>query len=94
MKQQCLKDLGHKVYIGCRDEAKAKKVSSALGVEYIIIDVSSDESVGKAVDNYMQKETHLDILINNAGIPGGRNAPQDITADMMSDIYNINVFES
>lgn len=87
-----LKALGHKVYIGCRNETKAKQAALELDVEYIIIDVSDDESVRKAAKNYSRRENHLDVLINNAGIPGGRTAPQDITADMMQYVYNTNVF--
>lgn len=87
-----LKELGHKVYIGCRNEEKARKAASELGIEYILVDVTSDESVKQAAYSYQQKESHLDILINNAGIPGGHAAPQDITADIMFQVYNINVF--
>jgi NAD(P)-dependent dehydrogenase (short-subunit alcohol dehydrogenase family) len=87
-----LKELGHTVYIGCRDEAKGEKAAAELGVRYIVIDVTSDESVQTAVNSYGQKETHLDILINNAGIPGGRTAAQDVTADIMRHIYDTNVF--
>lgn len=87
-----LKALGYTVYIGCRDEAKAKKASAELGVDYILVDITRDESVEKAVDSYRAKESHLDILINNAGIPGGHTAPQDVTADMMLQVYNTNVF--
>ena len=87
-----LKEMGHKIYIGCRDEAKGKKAALELGVECIIIDVTKDDSVKDAVSQFMQKESHLDVLINNAGIPGGHVAPQDITADMMYQVYNINVF--
>ncbi|MFT3951700.1 MAG: SDR family NAD(P)-dependent oxidoreductase [Oscillospiraceae bacterium] len=87
-----LKALGHKVYIGCRDDEKGKRAAMELDAEYIVIDVSDDDSVKNAVEQYMQKETYLDVLINNAGIPGGHNAPQDITADMMLQVYNTNVF--
>lgn len=87
-----LKALGHNIYIGCRNEAKAKKAALELGVKYIVIDVTDDESVRKAVENYSQRESHLDVLINNAGIPGGRTAPLDITADTMQYVFNTNVF--
>jgi NAD(P)-dependent dehydrogenase (short-subunit alcohol dehydrogenase family) len=87
-----LKELGHKVYIGCRDGAKGEKAAAELGARYIVIDITSDESVQKAVQSYRQRETYLDILINNAGIPGGRAAAQDVTADIMYHVYNTNVF--
>jgi NAD(P)-dependent dehydrogenase (short-subunit alcohol dehydrogenase family) len=87
-----LTDMGYKVYIGCRDEAKGEKAAAELGAQYVVIDVTDDESVRNAVDSYMQKEPHLDILINNAGIPGGRTAAQDVTADIMRHVYDTNVF--
>jgi NAD(P)-dependent dehydrogenase (short-subunit alcohol dehydrogenase family) len=87
-----LKELGHKVYISCRDRAKGEKAASELGVHYIVIDVTNDESVQNAVQSYMQEESHVDILINNAGIPGGRTAAQDLTADIIYHVYNTNVF--
>lgn len=87
-----LKELGHKVYIGCRNEEKGKNAAAKLGVEYIVVDVSNDESVKKAVETYKQKETHLDVLINNAGIPGVFGLAKDITADDMYKVYNTNVF--
>lgn len=87
-----LKALGYTVYIGCRDEAKAQKASAELGVEYIILDVTDDESVRNAAESFRRKESRLDVLINNAGIPGGRIAPQDVTSALMLRVYDTNVF--
>ena len=87
-----LKELGHKIYIGCRDEEKGKKAAAEIDAEYIVIDVADDESVKKAVESYGKKETHLDVLINNAGMPGAFVLPKDITADLMYKVYNTNVF--
>jgi NAD(P)-dependent dehydrogenase (short-subunit alcohol dehydrogenase family) len=87
-----LKESGYKVYIGCRDKVKGEKAASELGVLYIVIDVTSDESVQSAVNEYMGKEAYLDILINNAGILGGRTDPHDITADIIRHVYNTNVY--
>ncbi len=87
-----LKELGHKIYLGCRDEEKGEKAASEIDAESIVIDVTDDESVKKAVESYRQKETHLDVLINNAGMPGAQVLPKDITADLMYKVFNTNVF--
>ncbi|UWD49401.1 SDR family NAD(P)-dependent oxidoreductase [Clostridioides difficile] len=87
-----LKELGHKIYIGCRSEEKGIEAAKELGVEYIVIDVTNEDSVINAANEIKQKEGHIDVLINNAGIPGGYQAPKDITSDIMYNVFNTNVF--
>lgn len=87
-----LKELGHKIYIGSRSEEKGMKAAKELGVEYIVIDVTNEDSVINAANEMKQKEGHIDVLINNAGIPGGYQAPKDITSDIMYSVFNTNVF--
>ncbi|TBL77500.1 SDR family NAD(P)-dependent oxidoreductase [Paenibacillus thalictri] len=87
-----LKEFGHKVYISSRDESKGKIASESLGVDYIVLDVTDDASVKKAAEEIEQKEGRIDVLINNAGIPGPYAKPEDITADMMLQVYDTNVF--
>nr|UWI49961.1 SDR family NAD(P)-dependent oxidoreductase [Clostridioides difficile] len=87
-----LKELGHKIYIGSRSEEKGMKAAKELGVEYIVIDVTNEDSVINAANEMKQKEGHIDVLINNAGIPGGYQAPKDITSDIMYNVFNTNVF--
>ena len=87
-----LNELGHKVYIGSRSEEKGRKAAEELGAEYLVLDVTSEDSVRKAAAEMKQKEGHLDVLINNAGIPGSYATPRDMTADMVEQVYNTNVF--
>lgn len=83
---------GYRVYIGCRDAAKGEAAAAQLGARSILLDVTCDASAQRAAEAYQQAETRLDILINNAGIPGGHVAPEAITADMMRRVYDTNVF--
>lgn len=87
-----LKELGYKVYIGSRSEEKGRKAAQELDVAYIVMDVTDDDSVKAAAAEIKKKEGRLDVLINNAGIPGSFTAPKDITVDMMYQVYNTNVF--
>ena len=87
-----LKALGHKVYISSRSEEKGRQAAAELGVEVVVMDVTDDRSVAKAAGEIQQKEGRLDVLINNAGIPGSYAAPKDMTAEMMYQVYNTNVF--
>ncbi len=87
-----LKELGHKVYISSRDENKGKIAAESLGVDYVILDVTDDTSVINAAEKIRQNEGHLDVLINNAGIPGIFAKPEDITSDLILQVYDTNVF--
>ncbi|BFT76136.1 SDR family NAD(P)-dependent oxidoreductase [Paenibacillus sp. P36] len=87
-----LKELGHKVYISSRDESKGKLAAESLGIDYVVLDVTDDGSVANAVEAISQIEGRLDVLINNAGIPGPYAKPEEITSDMMLQVYNTNVF--
>lgn len=83
---------GHTVYIGSRDEQRGKEAADELGARLLPIDVTSDESVQAAAEQIRQEAGGLDVLVNNAGIAGGRQAPADVTAAGMQAVYDTNVF--
>lgn len=87
-----LKKLGYHVYISSRNEEKAAKAAAEIGVSYIALDVTDEASVIAAAEAIRAKEGRLDILINNAGIPGGYAAPADINAETMRHVFETNVF--
>lgn len=90
--------LGYKIWLGCRDAARGQDavsllLSEGIEVRLAIIDVTDQESIDAAVMQIKSEDGRLDVLINNAGIPGTWPiAPeaQDIS-DIMT-IYNTNVF--
>jgi len=90
--------LGYKIWLGCRDAARGQDAvsllrSEGIEVQLAIIDVTDQESIDAAVGQIKSEDGKLDVLINNAGIPGTWPiAPeaQDIS-DIMT-IYNTNVF--
>ena len=65
-----LKEVGHRVIIGARDADRGQRAAEDLGVEWISIDVSSDESVASATTEIRNRFGGVDVLINNAGISG------------------------
>jgi NAD(P)-dependent dehydrogenase (short-subunit alcohol dehydrogenase family) len=83
---------GHTVYIGSRDEQRGKETAGQLGARLLVIDVTSDESVQAAAGQVRQEAGRLDVLVNNAGIAGGRHAPADVTAADVQAVYETNVF--
>ena len=66
---------GAKTYIACRDLKKAnhaiddiKKVNPNADITALALDLSSFKSVREFVKEFSEKESVLDILINNAGV--------------------------
>lgn len=56
--------------IGSRDSAKGAAAADTLGLEWITLDVTSDDSVNAAAVSFRERFGALDVLINNAGISG------------------------
>ena len=83
---------GHTVYIGSRDERRGKETAGQLGARLLVLDVTSDESVQAAAGQVRAEAGHLDVLVNNAGIPGCWKAPADVTAADLQALYDTNVF--
>lgn len=87
--------LGYYVYLGCRDEQNGitainqLKAEGLTNIEFLKIDVSDQHAVKQAAASIAS----LDILINNAGIPGAQ--PQNISAcdvEEIKRIFNTNYF--
>jgi NAD(P)-dependent dehydrogenase (short-subunit alcohol dehydrogenase family) len=83
---------GHSVYLGSRDAKRGRAAAEALGGRFIELDVTSDESVDAAARDIRRRDGRLDVLINNAGIPGGRSRPVDVTAADLEHVFATNVF--
>lgn len=81
-------EAGHTVYVGARDPHRGQQAASALGAHYLPLDVTSDESVDAAAERL----TELDVLINNAGIPGPRKQARDLTAEDFHQVFDLNVY--
>lgn len=63
-----LLEKGHVVYIGARDLELGEAAAARLGATFVQLDVTDDESVVAALLIIDEREGHLDVLINNAGI--------------------------
>jgi NAD(P)-dependent dehydrogenase (short-subunit alcohol dehydrogenase family) len=85
-------ELGHTVYLGCRDAERGQRAAADLGGLPLLIDVTSEASVAAAAGQIRDRAGHLDVLVNNAAVPGGfRPAAETTAADMLA-VYDINVF--
>jgi NAD(P)-dependent dehydrogenase (short-subunit alcohol dehydrogenase family) len=85
-------ELGHTVYIGARDSGRGKKAADELGARFVKLDVGDDASVTAAAAELQERDGHLDVLVNNAGVSDALLAPEDVTASAMQQVYDVNVF--
>ena len=86
-----LQALGHTVLIGSRDPQRGQQAADSLGARFVPIDVTDDDSVAAAVANVQAHEGHIDVLINNAGIPGPLTPTPDLTGADALAVYDTNV---
>jgi len=86
-----------KVYATLRNLAKKEQLEEegkdCLGDTLIIkqMDVCSDESVEKAVQEVLDAEGRIDVLFNNAGC-GLFSAVECVPISMAQDMFNVNFF--
>ena len=84
--------LGHTVYVGARDADRGQRAAAELGAKFLLLDVTSDAAVTAAAARLAEAEGHLDLLINNAGVAGGRGKPEEVTAEQLRITFETNVF--
>lgn len=88
---------GHTVYVGSRNAERGHRAAKQLGARMVVLDVTDDASVTAAAEA-IAAEGGLDVLVNNAGIEGGRvdgNIVVDAartTAELMRTLFETNVF--
>lgn len=93
-----LANAGYHVFVGCRDQERGEEAVSLLhseglkDVELLLLEVTSEESVQLAYQKLAIRIDHLDVLINNAGIPGSFPQPASNTPDQVfRDVFEVNV---
>ncbi|WP_313535185.1 SDR family oxidoreductase [Sphingomonas sp.] len=89
---------GLRIWLGCRDaergEAAAHRLAAeGVDVRMLLLDVTRDPSVRSAVARVEDEDGRLDLLINNAGIPGMQPIlPSAQPLDDIRTVYETNVF--
>src|SRR5580692_2827874 len=65
---------GHTVYLGARQVELGHAAATALGGQFVPLDVTDDASVEAALGVIGEREGRLDVLVNNAGISATADA--------------------
>ncbi|HEX3792964.1 MAG TPA: SDR family NAD(P)-dependent oxidoreductase [Acidimicrobiales bacterium] len=77
---------GHTVYVGARNIERGEAAAAELGCRYVRLDVAEDASVVAALGVIAEREEHLDVLINNAGI-----STQEVSGPVALEVFDTNV---
>lgn len=88
---------GWTILLGSRDESRGRAAANKLtdgGANVVVVplEVTSDESVTDAVRLVREHTDRLDVLINNAGVPGRGITPADATVGEIYSVYDTNVY--
>ncbi len=83
---------GHDVWASARDPERGRAAAEELGANHLVLDVADDRSVEEAAAK-LADETGgvLDVLVNNAGIAGEVPPPEELTAAVVQQVYDVNV---
>lgn len=90
---------GYYIFLGSRDKSNGDKAVAQLksegfaDVELLLIDVVNEQSVQQAHDNLAKRIDKLDVLINNAGIPGVfPQVPSNADNETLHNVFEVNFF--
>lgn len=93
---QQLAKKGYKVLMGARnvkrgEDAVGELIAQGLDVEFVLLDVSKEESIRKAAQDVHRRYKRLDVLVNNAGILiDNEIVPLEVTADVLRETLETN----
>lgn len=82
---------GDNVFAVVRDDVSAEKLKTKFQdrVIPIVTDISLDESESIIATSLKKKTNHLDILINNAGIPGEKHQIEKVKTEEVAHVLNV-----
>jgi len=84
---------GYDVWVAARDPSLGQAAAEELGARCVQLDVTDEDSVAAAAAAVAAATGGpLDVLINNAGIAGGRKPAGEVTADDVRRVFETNVF--
>jgi NAD(P)-dependent dehydrogenase (short-subunit alcohol dehydrogenase family) len=73
--------------------SRVERSGAAQGVEMLVLDVRSDDSVRECVGRVVESAGRIDLLVNNAGVlavgPAEETAPEDIGALFETNFFGV-----
>ena len=81
-------EAGHELWIAARDAGRGRAAAEELGARFVELDVLLDASVAAAAETVGE----LDVLINNAGISGGRVPVAEVKPADVARVFETNVY--
>ena len=88
---------GHKVIATMRNLDAAGEIQKivepeGLPVTVAALNVDHDGSVNDAVDRVLAENGRIDVLVNNAGIPGGGGSVEEVPMEVFRQVMETNFF--
>lgn len=83
---------GHTVCLTARSAERGTRAAEKLGAHFVQLDVTEDRSVRRAADEVASRLGQVDVLVNNAAVPGPQAAVEDIDVEEFRRVYETNVF--
>lgn len=91
---QALAQLGATVILACRNKERGEAVKSVIiastgnsAIELMHVDLSSQQSIRKTCDSFLEKHPRLDVLIHNAAV---YKSQRTITVDGLETMFATN----
>lgn len=71
--------------------SRGRPATSSPGIEYLVCDVTSDESVRAAIGEVLSKAGRIDLLVNNAGV-GLVAGAEESSLEQAKSLFDVNLF--
>src|SRR3954453_8322067 len=84
---RALHDAGYRVY----GTSRRAPVTRSPGIEYLVCDVTSYDSVQAAVGEVLSKAGRVDLLVNNAGV-GLVAGAEESSLEQAKSLFDVNLF--
>jgi len=88
-----LSEMGHQVILAARDVEKGGLAAEQVGADFLQLDVSREQSIKSFIVQVKELHSHIDVLINNAGIYiDGNQRAINVDFQIVEETMNTNLY--